>query len=154
MAPQQPSRNAPCPCGSGKKYKHCCWDKGFTWSRNEDGQLLRSVPLPAVTLELLDEQKQRFRQHFGRDPGPDDRLFFDAPHVEPLEHQIALAMKNAGLHPALIHAFERTGLLVTEDNQHLIAETDLQAWYAAVAEYDAEHHSGQGHHGAEGMPTV
>ncbi|KPJ62721.1 MAG: hypothetical protein AMS15_03025 [Planctomycetes bacterium DG_23] len=20
-------RNAPCPCGSGKKYKHCCWDK-------------------------------------------------------------------------------------------------------------------------------
>ena len=19
------SRNAPCPCGSGKKYKHCCW---------------------------------------------------------------------------------------------------------------------------------
>jgi len=21
------SRNAPCPCGSGKKYKNCCWDK-------------------------------------------------------------------------------------------------------------------------------
>jgi hypothetical protein len=21
-------RNAPCPCGSGKKYKHCCIDKG------------------------------------------------------------------------------------------------------------------------------
>jgi len=20
-------RNAPCPCGSGRKYKHCCWDK-------------------------------------------------------------------------------------------------------------------------------
>jgi hypothetical protein len=23
------SRNAPCPCGSGKKYKHCCWGKDF-----------------------------------------------------------------------------------------------------------------------------
>src|SRR5262245_62186854 len=22
------SRNAPCPCGSGKKYKHCCYGKG------------------------------------------------------------------------------------------------------------------------------
>jgi SEC-C motif len=22
------SRNAPCPCGSGKKYKHCCYCKG------------------------------------------------------------------------------------------------------------------------------
>ena len=20
-------RNDPCPCGSGKKYKNCCWDK-------------------------------------------------------------------------------------------------------------------------------
>lgn len=24
---QAASRNAPCPCGSGKKYKHCCWGK-------------------------------------------------------------------------------------------------------------------------------
>jgi hypothetical protein len=23
--PPRISRNAPCPCGSGKKYKHCCW---------------------------------------------------------------------------------------------------------------------------------
>lgn len=22
------SRNAPCPCGSGKKYKHCCYRDG------------------------------------------------------------------------------------------------------------------------------
>jgi SEC-C motif len=22
------SRNDPCPCGSGKKYKHCCYGKG------------------------------------------------------------------------------------------------------------------------------
>ena len=23
-AKQEPGRNDPCPCGSGKKYKHCC----------------------------------------------------------------------------------------------------------------------------------
>ena len=23
---QQPGRNSPCPCGSKKKYKHCCWN--------------------------------------------------------------------------------------------------------------------------------
>jgi uncharacterized protein YecA (UPF0149 family) len=23
-SPQKGSRNAPCPCGSGKRYKHCC----------------------------------------------------------------------------------------------------------------------------------
>lgn len=24
---KKPSRNDPCPCGSGKKYKQCCWGK-------------------------------------------------------------------------------------------------------------------------------
>jgi len=24
---EEPGRNDPCPCGSGKKYKHCCWRK-------------------------------------------------------------------------------------------------------------------------------
>jgi len=24
-AANKPNRNAPCPCGSGKKYKHCCY---------------------------------------------------------------------------------------------------------------------------------
>ena len=28
MARNRISRNAPCPCGSGKKYKHCCYGKG------------------------------------------------------------------------------------------------------------------------------
>jgi hypothetical protein len=28
MARKKGSRNAPCPCGSGRKYKHCCWGKG------------------------------------------------------------------------------------------------------------------------------
>jgi hypothetical protein len=46
-------------------------------------------------------------------------------------------MKRAGLDPAFIHAFEQTGLLVTEDNQHLIPEPDLRAWHAAVAEHRA-----------------
>ena len=27
-AVKQPGRNDPCPCGSGKKYKHCCLAKG------------------------------------------------------------------------------------------------------------------------------
>ena len=26
-ADEAPGRNDPCPCGSGKKYKKCCWGK-------------------------------------------------------------------------------------------------------------------------------
>ncbi len=28
-------RNAPCPCGSGKKYKHCCLNKKNALSRRQ-----------------------------------------------------------------------------------------------------------------------
>jgi hypothetical protein len=39
-------RNAPCPCGSGTKYKRCCWGKGFEWQ--QDGEGLPDLP-PART---------------------------------------------------------------------------------------------------------
>jgi SEC-C motif len=29
MPHKKVSRNAPCPCGSGKKYKHCCYGKSL-----------------------------------------------------------------------------------------------------------------------------
>jgi integron integrase len=152
MARHRLSRNATCPCGSGKKYKHCCWGKGFAWVEDDQGNLFRDVPLPGEALPLLEEQRRKFRQQFGRDMGPDDLGFFDAPPLEQVEHQLVQAMQRAGLDPALIHAFEQTGLLVTEDNQHLIAEQDLQAWQAAVAEYRARHHPPEGEQQERSQP--
>ena len=71
MARRKRSRNAPCSCGSGKQYKHCCWHKGFAWVEDEQGQVGREVPLSADALAVLDQQRQKFRQRCGRDPGPD-----------------------------------------------------------------------------------
>jgi hypothetical protein len=45
-------------------------------------------------------------------------------------------MKVAGLDPAYIFAFEKTGLLVTGHNQHLIPDEDLAAWEAAIEEFE------------------
>jgi hypothetical protein len=139
MTQRRSSRNAPCPCGSGKKYKHCCLSKGFDWVQDDQGQTARQVPLSAEMVALLDQQRQQFRQRFGRDPGPDDLLFQGAPPLEQVEHHLVQAMRQAGLDPALIHAFEQTGLLVSEDNRHLIPDNDLQAWDDAVADYRRRH---------------
>ena len=35
------SRNADCPCGSGRKYEHCCWGKGFEWQEDEEGMIYK-----------------------------------------------------------------------------------------------------------------
>jgi len=53
-------------------------------------------------------------------------------------------MKQAGLDPAIIYAFEKTGLLVTEMNDRLISDRDRAKWEAAVLEYRAKHGNEQG----------
>jgi hypothetical protein len=140
MARKRLSRNAPCPCGSGKKYKACCYLKGFEWQEDEAGNVFKSVPMPPEVASILEEQRQKFVAKYGREPGPKDPVFFDLPHPEHLEAMMVADMKAAGMDPAFIHAFEKTGgLLVTEQNRHLIADKDLEAWDAAVREYREKH---------------
>jgi hypothetical protein len=64
--------------------------------------------------------REEFIDKHGREPGPNDPVFFDPPHPEHLEHMMVEDMKAAGLDPAFIYAFEKTGRIVTEQNQHLL----------------------------------
>jgi hypothetical protein len=91
--------------------------------------------------EILQAQRQKFIDRHGREPGPKDRVFFDMPHPEHLEHMMVEDMKAAGIDPAFIYAFEKTGRLVTEQNRHLLPESALDEWQAAVEEYEARHGS-------------
>lgn len=47
------SRNDPCPCGSGAKYKRCCIDKSFTWVRDSDGTVSREIPMMAALRVMM-----------------------------------------------------------------------------------------------------
>jgi SEC-C motif len=135
MARKKVSRNAPCPCGSGKKYKKCCWGKGFDWEEDEGGNLYQSTPISPEVADILQAQRQKFIDQHGREPGPNDKVFFDLPHPEHVEHLMVEDMKAAGIDPAFIYAFEKTGRLVTEQNQHLLPESALDEWQAAIEEY-------------------
>ncbi len=59
--PRKLSRNAPCPCGSGKKYKHCCIRKDFEWVETDDGGIARRVEVPEEAMEALEELRQARR---------------------------------------------------------------------------------------------
>jgi hypothetical protein len=45
--PTHPGRNEPCPCGSGKKYKHCCLAKDETAERERLEAEASQPPEPA-----------------------------------------------------------------------------------------------------------
>ncbi len=43
----KPARNDPCPCGSGKKYKHCCELKAGPMSRHKSTILIAGIAVVA-----------------------------------------------------------------------------------------------------------
>jgi hypothetical protein len=141
MSRKKLSRNAPCPCGSGKKYKHCCFRKDFDWVEDDDGNHFKSLPISSEMMKLLEEQRQLFVEEHGRQPGPNDLVFPDLPPFEHMEHEMVEIMKEAGLDPAIIYAIEKTGRLVTEENKHLLSDVELDEWNAAIEQYEAEHGS-------------
>ena len=78
------SRNDPCPCGSGKKYKNCCLRKGAGSGA--------SRPSPGIT-DLHGEPKSRPEYPIGTVAlyGPDDRIttkiaagVITSPNAEPI----------------------------------------------------------------------
>lgn len=106
----------------------------------------KKVPLDSVSVEALKEQEIAFREKFGRDPGPNDPIFFDPDSDEPrpiaeADYTKATieAMRLARLDPALIYAFETTGMLVTESNIDRWSSEDLDEWNAALQEYKEVH---------------
>lgn len=73
------SRNEPCPCGSGKRYKHCCGVAGLAAPE----QAL-SRPAPQSADPFSDLMQQALRQQVAGDLEEADRLYGRALALQPL----------------------------------------------------------------------
>ena len=111
-----------------------------------------------VSREYLEALRQDFRERFGRDPGPDDPVFFDPTAEEPrtldedgealFTAMSEMAMRRAGIDPSLIYASHKTGLIVTEWNRDQLSPDDQADWIEAIFEYEGEairHHLQEAH---------
>ena len=47
------SRNDPCPCGSGKKFKHCCISKNIDWEARRVAGIKRPMPFAAPRPKIV-----------------------------------------------------------------------------------------------------
>ena len=125
-----PSRNEPCPCGSGKKFKKCCYHKQFSFQENEDGSFDRLAPMDEDLSNLL----SKHIESLGPNASPDTPLF-DRMEFERMEHSMAMAMKAAGVDPAIIYAFEETGMMISEENMDTFSQVDLDLWQSKIEEF-------------------
>ena len=120
--------------------------------RRNDGTAVYQWPVGSSIDERLREVMQRqaesFRIKFGRDPGPEDTIFFDPDADEPrpldpdtatreIAEELRQAGVEAGIDSALIEAWCELGYVVTEDTRHLFSASEIAAWDHAV-----RHHAG------------
>lgn len=113
----------------------------------------KSIPLSPEARAVIDRQLAAFRKKFGREPGPTDPIFFDPDSDEPrlmsqqrqdeCERGIVEAMATAGIDPALIYAFKKTGRIVTATNKRLLSEDEMEEWEDAIDEYHLKVDSGE-----------
>jgi len=106
-------RNDPCPCGSGEKFKRCC--------------LQKCKPKPPRYRPA--NRRPRERQASGQSP---------AVLVQPLpsKDQTALAMLRSGIDEAIVWAFLKTGLFITEANQAAQPADVIERWEAEIQAYE------------------
>jgi hypothetical protein len=105
----------------------------------------RYIKLNPELHQAMQRQLQAFRDKFGRDPEPDDPVFFDddadAPvpiNLDSLQRQIVALMSKARVSPELIYAYCRTGVIATDENYRLLSPEDRDAWERAIAEYSRQ----------------
>ena len=87
--------------------------------------------------EILQRQRERFIARYGREPGPDDLIFVDVPSDDEYDAAVTKAMEQAGVAPAVIYAFRKTGRIITEENAKFVPAAALEAWQHAIDEYAA-----------------
>jgi len=91
---------------------------------------------PSAPAAILEAQQQRFREKFGRDPGPNDPVFFDPDATDPVpmsavkvQAETIEAMRKAGTPPQIIYAYKRTGgLLLREDMREHWPPDRVKEW--------------------------
>jgi len=107
----------------------------------------RSEHVPLEIRHTIEQLRDRFRQKFGRDPGPNDPILFDPDSDSPvplrpealnrLWEALADTLLNAGdIGPENAYAMKKTGLLVTEENQRFLTAAQRKAWRDARQEYN------------------
>ncbi|SRR6266568_1213767 len=106
----------------------------------------KKIRLDKESREAIEQQIAAFRKKFGREPGPNDPIFFDpdadTPQPYPEEkfrrewnEVMDEAVRTGGIRPELAYATKKAGFIATESNKKKLTKQQLKEWDDAVQEY-------------------
>ncbi|WP_431138917.1 DUF5677 domain-containing protein [Enterobacter mori] len=127
-----------CPCGSGINFENCCKSKNFEFVQDNDDSYTIKMPLNEEMVYIFDECKNHFIRVFEREPGEEDPLFLGRYlfSERDVTRDGVEAMHKAGINPAIIYAYKKTGYLLAEENLDKYTGKVLQEWDNAIDEYN------------------
>jgi len=106
--------------------------------------MVRKLKITPEMDKILRGQRKKFIKKFGREPGPNDPVFFDPKASTPLSFapkQLAdatlKAMLAAGTPPQFVYAYQKTGFLVNETGYKNMSPEDRAEYDAAIDQYFA-----------------
>ncbi|NEC23601.1 hypothetical protein [Streptomyces parvus] len=114
------------------------------WNADGSSVVRWSVDTPEgrAMSDGLKDQREWFREKFGREPGPDDPLFFDPDADEPIPiteeylneriSEFADRAPEMGIDPAFFHAWREVGYIVTAANRNMFTKAEILAYTRAV----------------------
>jgi len=115
---------------------------------DNDNDKPRRVALPPEAIALLEEQRRRFVAKFGREPGPNDPMFFDSDAEGPdpvaitpdaFTRNMTGAMLAVDAPLSVVYAFRKTGIPPMTDAEwetSAYSADDLAEWAAAQTEFE------------------
>jgi len=71
----------------------------------------------------------------GKDINGKGDFFINVPFVERVKGEIMNAMRKARVSPEIIYAFDKTGLLPSEDRIGMYSDQNLKEWHEAIEEF-------------------
>lgn len=105
---------------------------------DDAGNISHIIPISDELKNVLGEADARFREIFGRKQKGNEPILFEKFLIGKEPHLFQTALKvagSAGIDEELIYAWRKTGLIVAEQNLHLISNVDRKEWQKAIQEY-------------------
>ncbi len=124
-----------CPCGSRLKYKKCCLPKGIDFFIAGKGKVKGEAPMTAERRAAFQEEVRRFTLEHGRAPTEEEEGVLRYSEFEEIEQVIQRELKKSGASAETIYAFEKTGILVSDEDNSQVSADELQRWSEAIQEY-------------------
>jgi hypothetical protein len=130
------ARNDPCPCGSGVKFKKCCGKPVRHEQPHIYGTFQDQYAEEQRTLE------QAFIKQWGFKPNQAQLSLFSRGDNERLKSLIVQALEKLNADPALVHAANTLGMLLTPTNSRMHSAEVLQRWKSTMDAFNAKGKTG------------